>query len=352
MNIRKHIKIITVIFYVFAGISGYLVLSRIISFVMPFLAGLILSVILELPVRAVESNFKLPRRVAAILVILLAVLSLLSAAVVAGAYIYSAAEKIISELLYHSGLPGLNAVSDKINKVFGIGINLTEGFKNLAVPVFSALLSVLKPIAAEAPDMLLSVLVFILSVYFLIVDKETILNFADRLAKGKFLPFYLKLMKISKEFICVYLKGQLIIMLITFIILTLGFYVMNTLGVLKLEYMFFILVVITILDALPVFGTGTVLIPWSFYGFLTGDFRLGLFLIAIYLVCMTVRQIAEPKIIGGSLGVHPLISLFAVFAGMKLSGVFGMIVFPFLATIFVQVVKKGAVKSVIREIPK
>ena len=85
---------------------------------------------------------------------------------------------------------------------------------------------------------------------------------------------------------------------------------------------------IGILDALPIFGTGTVLIPWAVLRLAVGDWKQALVLTAIYLVCYFVRQILEVRMMGGQVGLSPLETLASVYVGLELFGFFGFILGP------------------------
>jgi len=108
------------------------------------------------------------------------------------------------------------------------------------------------------------------------------------------------------------------------------------------DYAFLLALVICVLDALPIFGTGTVLIPWSVYSLLTGDIRLGVSTIILYGVCFVVRQILEPRIVGERIGVHPLITLMAIYVGLKFGGVLGMFIGIFIV-IFVKYLMQSGI---------
>ena len=85
---------------------------------------------------------------------------------------------------------------------------------------------------------------------------------------------------------------------------------------------------IGVLDALPIFGTGTVLIPWALLELLTGDWKQAVILTGLYLVCYFVRQILEVRMMGGQVGLSPLETLASVYVGLELFGFFGFILGP------------------------
>ena len=84
---------------------------------------------------------------------------------------------------------------------------------------------------------------------------------------------------------------------------------------------------------LPIIGVGTVLIPWSILSFVSGDVSLGIGLLVLYVVCEIIRNIAEPKIVGKHLGVHPLLTLVLLYAGYTLLGFIGLLTVPLFAII-------------------
>ena len=105
---------------------------------------------------------------------------------------------------------------------------------------------------------------------------------------------------------------------------------------------------IGILDALPIFGTGTVLIPWAVLRLAVGDWKQALALTALYLVCYFVRQILEVRMMGGQVGLSPLETLASVYVGLELFGFFGFILGP-LGLLLTEDMVEAWTKEVERE---
>jgi predicted PurR-regulated permease PerM len=93
---------------------------------------------------------------------------------------------------------------------------------------------------------------------------------------------------------------------------------------------------IAVLDALPLFGTGTALLPWSLFSMISGDLHLGLGLLILYAVCALSRNVLEPKLLGAQLGVSPLLTLLAIYVGYRVSGFGGMLLLPILTLVGMQ----------------
>ena len=98
-----------------------------------------------------------------------------------------------------------------------------------------------------------------------------------------------------------------------------------------------------LIDALPVFGTGIVLLPWALVCLLLGDTRRGLGLLVSWgLVCL-VRSCTQAKLLGDQIGLDPLTSLLSVYVGWRVCGVWGMLLFPILAMILIQLNRRGVI---------
>ncbi len=135
-----------------------------------------------------------------------------------------------------------------------------------------------------------------------------------------------------------WLKAQLTMMCITFLELALA------LVILDFEYAGIIAVITAFIDALPVFGTGIVLLPWAGFMIVSGDNGRALGLLVTYLIVTVVRSCLEPRLVGAQFGIDPAAALLAMYSGFKLAGVAGMILFPFGLMILKQMNDKGYVK--------
>lgn len=119
-----------------------------------------------------------------------------------------------------------------------------------------------------------------------------------------------------------YLRAYCILLLVTFCLLLLGFLF------LRIPYAVLLAALIAVLDLLPIIGVGTVLLPWGIFALLCGNAAEGVGLLALFAVLALVRQFLEPRLIGRHLGLHPLLALFATYAGLKLCGFWGLMLLP------------------------
>ena len=203
--------------------------------------------------------------------------------------------------------------------------NLFSGSSRVLDQVSSRLLDLASNILKGLPDSALSLGTWILASYMTSARLPKIKDLLrDRLPptwKDRYLPALRQL----RHTLTGWLTAQLKLAGITFGILTMGFLL------LKISYAPLWAALISLADALPILGTGTILIPWSFVCFLQGDTLQALGLLGIYAVAALMRSILEPRLIGKQLGLDPLITLLAIYAGYPIWGFFGMLLAPLLA---------------------
>ena len=126
-----------------------------------------------------------------------------------------------------------------------------------------------------------------------------------------------------------YVRAYLILTAVIAVILLFGFLILGV------DYALLLSLLFALLDFLPVIGVGTLLVPWCLISFATGNLFLGIGLLVLFAVIEITRQIIEPRLVGDSLGVSPLLSLFSLYAGAKLFGLIGILLGP-LAAVFLK----------------
>ena len=174
--------------------------------------------------------------------------------------------------------------------------------------------------AGNIPSIFIAVIMCLLSAYFFVAEKDYVQNMIKKIIPPYLTEKCLLLKKTTIDVIVGYLKAQFKIEIWIYLLVAAG------LMLLKVRYGYLIAIPIALLDILPVFGTGTILIPWTIFKLLTGDYMYALGLFIVWGVGQLVRQIIQPKMIGDSLGMAPIPTLIHLYVGYKLAGVVGMIV--------------------------
>ncbi|ERI76316.1 sporulation integral membrane protein YtvI [[Clostridium] symbiosum ATCC 14940] len=185
---------------------------------------------------------------------------------------------------------------------------------------------------------ILSVLMTILLSYFITVQYDTVVAFLKCQLPDKIRTFGADIKPLLKNSVVKYLKATLILMFITFIELAIG------LSIIKGSNPIGMALGIAIFDALPVFGTGGIMIPWIIIELLSGNYALAGGLLILYIIITIMRNILDPKILGSQLGINPIVVLLAVLIGGRLLGVLGMIFFPITAYVLTVLHDAGKIK--------
>lgn len=178
------------------------------------------------------------------------------------------------------------------------------------------------------PSILIGLVIGIIAWIFFTKDYDRIVRFLQAQLPKEKKGVLVELKQVFSKTVLTMFKAYGIIMCITFTELFVGFSILTLTGIMKNSYYILIAVAIAIFDVLPVAGSGGVLIPWAVFSFINGNIKQGIGLIIIYGLITVLRQYIEPKIVGGSLGVHPIVTLMGLYFGLKLFGFIGMFLVP------------------------
>lgn len=213
---------------------------------------------------------------------------------------------------------GQAQLAERINAYF-IDM-LRDALSALAAAIPGMLTSILSAI----PNILLGVIVAVIAAFYFTLDSQSIKAGLKALLPSSACRLLTQIKKEAAAAAVGYLRSYSLIMLITFAEIFFG------LSVLGVEYSFLIAAISAIVDILPVLGAGTVLIPWALFCLISHELFLGIGLIILYVVIILVRQFIEPKLVGESLGLHPLVALVAFYLGYRLFGFAGILIAPLL----------------------
>lgn len=215
---------------------------------------------------------------------------------------------------------------------------LTDLLGMLAERLSGSVLPFLAGLAAFLPNALLSVLVVLLSAYYLAIDFRKFHAALLSLFPAPVAEKLKSLKRITAEVGGSFFRAYGLIMLVTFSEL------FSALLLLGYRYAFLIALATAVIDILPVLGTGTVLLPWAGFLLLAGDTMGGIELLVVYAVMTVVRQVIEPRIVGKYIGLPPLAALASMYLGLQLLGFWGLFLFPVAALLLFRLLsaKDGA----------
>lgn len=229
--------------------------------------------------------------------------------------------------------------SDKISSAISSGLG-----DNFSLSWITGPLSGVISTAKQVPTILLSVVISIVACCFMTSEFDEVKAFIV----CQFPEERRKDLSRSKSILRSSLgkmgKAYLLIMLVTFIEVSVGLTILKLLKFYSSSYIMVIAAVTAIVDILPVLGTGTVLIPWALYSLITGNIGMGIGLIVLYAAITVIRQIIEPKLVAGQLGLSPIVTIAALYFGLKVFGVLGMFVTPILIIMLKLLNDEGIIK--------
>lgn len=139
------------------------------------------------------------------------------------------------------------------------------------------------------------------------------------------------------------IKAYALIIIITTAELFLGLSILKLTGVFDGAHILIISFIIACIDIIPVLGTGTVMIPWSVYSFVTGNIGMGIGLLVIYATITVIRQFIEPKLVAGQVGISPVVTIISMFIGIKIFGAIGIFILPFIVIIINLLNEEGII---------
>ncbi|MGN0534341.1 MAG: sporulation integral membrane protein YtvI [Eubacterium sp.] len=183
-------------------------------------------------------------------------------------------------------------------------------------------------IVKNIPSALIAIVIGIIAWIFFTKDYRQIVSFIRLQLPENNKNLLSEVKQIFSKTVLKMMRAYGIIMLITFCELFLGLTILNLIGVMDNGYIVMIAAATAIFDILPVAGSGGILIPWAVISVIMGNYGQALGLIIIYVVISVIRQYLEPKIVGNSLGVHPIVTLAGLYFGLKLFGFLGMFIVP------------------------
>lgn len=354
MDIKKNF-IINFCYYSIILFLLVLCFKYILPFLTPFLISFCLVYVLRNIILWLHKNFKLSYKISAIIIMTFFYLTVGSLLALIGLYgIYGIqiflselpdlyimyAEKIIlsvtqfvKEIILY-----ISHNEDLVSMIETGSNQLISNIVNVISSLSSSLFSWLSSVVISVPDFFVKSVLMIISSFFIAVDYDKIIDFCNRQIgdKASNLVVTVKNYLFGTVFVCI--KSYAIIMSLTFVELSIG------LSILGIDNSIIIALLTSILDILPVLGTGAVIIPWAIISLILGDIWVGIGLIIVYLIITVIRNIIEPKIVGTQLGLHPLVTLISMFMGVNIAGLFGLFGFPILLSLLMYLNKEGIVK--------
>lgn len=330
-----------------------LILPRLLKYFLPFVIGWIIAMIANPLVKFLERKLKIVRRHGSMLVVVVVLALVIGAGYFLITWLAAQVVGLVRELpeIYDMMMTELEGVFDHFHRLGSLlpgnmqqnGQELMGSLKQslnvLVEKVASPTVEAAGSVAKRIPNAMVNVIVTILSAYFFIADQERILAFFRRHLPEGCGGYVKRLRGDLKSVIGGYFLAQFKIMFVVALILLAGFLILG------IRYAVLLAIVIAMLDFLPLFGTGTVLIPWAVFKLLSGEYALAAGLALLYVLSQVIRQVIQPKLVGDSMGLNPMLTLFLLYLGFKIRGISGMILAVPLGILVIRLWEYGAFDS-------
>jgi len=338
------------------------VVPQLVRFLMPLIVAWIVAMIANPIIRFLEKRIKIMRKHGSALVIILVLAALIAAFYGLAVLVASQFSSWVTELpeVYDSVTQNLqhlfrllhqkyNIIPADVKLVFDQRENMLDSYIQKAIDgllkmVKSGSLSKVSSLASSLMDFLVYAILTILASYFMTVEKDHFTKLLQEKTPAGVQRIWDKIKKIFIRAIGGYFKAHFQIMIVIFFITVIPFAFMG------ISYSGLLAVVIAIVDFLPFFGAGTVLVPWAVYRLVTGSYTYAAILFVIYVVVLIVRQALEPKLIGDNIGTSPFETLVFMLVGYRLAGMLGLIVGIPVGMILVECYREGMFDDYIRGI--
>lgn len=334
---KKRKVIIDIMYVVLIGLCIFFGLNYVLPLILPFVIGFAIAYVLKPIIRKIHKLTKIPLTFVSFFTILLFYTLFISLLLWFGVELFNYIKNLFQTLpaLYENvlypwlkdGLNNLLALAKKFDPVIYASIveynnSILQSFGNIISNISEFSVLWITGYASRIPSLLVNLLFTVISSFFFTTDYQKIVTFLLNQLKPKHRALLFNAQEFLGSTIKKYIKSYIIIMSITYIELAIG---LSILGVPKGIIIAFL---IAIFDVLPIMGTGGIMIPWVVINFMEGNSSLGIGLFILYIVVTVVRNIVEPKVVGDQVGLHPIVTLFAMFIGTSLFGVAGLLSFP------------------------
>lgn len=337
-------------------------LEKLFMFYIPFLIAYIISLLVEPIIKWVNRKTNLSRKTSSVLVlftVFVILIGLISWGIVS---LISESTELLAALntYLEKAIEWINSLIQNINlDKFQISNEIKQMIQDSSSDVLNKVIEFLKNILngfleylKSIPTILIYTIITILATYFITSDKFYMLDRLEHHIPKKILgKITTKIEKITRS-LGSYLKAELTLVAISFIAVLMGLNIFYLIGM-NVGYPLLMAILIAFVDAMPILGSGTIMVPWSIILFLNKEYSVGFSILGLYIFVIALRQFLGPKIVSSKIGVHPIFTLISMYTGFKLLGIIGLLIGPIaliiLKDVFENTIDKGILKSILEE---
>lgn len=325
------------------------VLPRLIVYFLPFVIALIIALITNPVVRFLDKRLKIRRKAGSAVVIILTL-----ALVIAACYglIYLLIYEIsglVTDLpkIWRAISDASGTISREMNRLFAkmpvqmqlkyndIGDTIYESITGWVASMGEDVAQSVSDSVKHLPLTIIGIIMGVLASYTFVAERDKVSEFIKKIIPKSVIERADIVSDTIRTAVGGYFKAQFKIMAVVYVVLFVGMLI------LRVDYAFIIALLIAFLDFLPFFGTGTVMIPWAIIEFTQKDYRFAIGMLVVWGLSQLVRQVIQPKVLGDTVGMPAIPTLFLLYIGFRMGGAIGLIVAVPLGMILLNVYKAG-----------
>lgn len=347
------------ILYVVLLLLGLYVALRLSIFYMPFLIAFIISLMIEPAIKWIMKKMRLTRRTSSIIIFIFVLAILLGSLTWILITLFSEASSLLQglnnyfdkayiqfqALIERFDFDKIHLSDEVLNVVQNSTGDLLEAISNWLRNSLTGLIN----LVTSLPSIAICIGITVIALYFICVDKIYILDQIEHHLPKVWVKKIGSHLRDLIQTLGGYLKAEATLVLISFIISLIGLYILQFTGF-NIPYPLLMALFIGFVDALPILGSGTVMVPWAAICAINGDFNLGIAIIVLLIIMSVTRQLLEPKLVSKNIGVHPIFTLIAMYTGFKVIGIMGLLIGPIVLiifkNIFASLIDKGVFKTI------
>lgn len=344
--------IINVVYVSIILVLAYLIFKYFFGVLFPFVLGFMIAFALRPLIEWINKKIKINNKIIALIVLMIFYSLLGTGLFFLLLKIFTMLKTLFEDIpqMYILEIqPLINQLSNWVNSVFyrinpeiiefiqQFDQNIIDQLGNIVKNFSSGAINLLTSMAKKLPNFFLGFLFTIISSFFITLDYGKITRFLSYQVTDKNRELFSSIKRNGVDVVGNFLKAYGILLTVTFIEAAIG------LSIMRIENAIGISLIIAIVDIFPVLGTGTILIPWALIQLFNGNLPLALGLGILYAVITVIRQVLEPRVVGESIGLYPLVTLIAMFLGVKYFGFIGLLGLPMVITVVVKLHEEGII---------
>lgn len=329
-----------------------------VNLLMPFVAALVLAWMLNPAIRFLQKKLGWKRNVLSLILVLVCIFIL--GALVTG-LAYSLVSQVLSFLqnwqpLWSDTMFALSSITESLEKFLkplpeetyaqlsGL-LERAVGWLGDVVPrLLTRAAGSVGNAALSLPAWTIGFVIFLMAAYFISSDYPHLRFKLTRSIPKEFRGFFADVKRVAVDAFGGYVKAELILSGVIFMILLVGFLIMGE------PYALLLAFILGVMDFIPIIGSGTAMVPWAVIDVVLGNYRHAIGLMVIWGIIAVFRRVAEPKVVGDQTGLSPIASLVSIYVGMRLGGVLGMILGPVVCLVALSILHGGVLDSTLADL--